>query len=197
MPTGKGGSEAGVIEVVTYAPTPFQLLFTSPAVVPANLVPTPDNLIAACRAKVYATLNEIKLIPESLDDTPILGSDMTGAAKLPFVVMIADAPSDAPGTWQVRAVPADIGIDFVYVAQRAQDGTTDDAQALRARLNVLQAAFYADYHLGGIVTLLRTRTVPAQKSNAYGQFFATHVEPVAVMVLSLAFTLVAPLPMPS
>ena len=143
---------------------------------------TPENLIEACRILAKATLPELVMIPETLEQSPILAS-----GKLPFMVLVAGDPADVSGNWQVRAVGQQIDIDFVYVSKSPDDGATDGAQALRARLNILQNAFYANYHLNGLVAQLRTASVSANKQNEYEQYFQSNGQPVTVMVLRLSF----------
>ena len=175
------GLSAGQLNFIAKSPNTFVSGTLPNLNVPVVVIP--GNLIEACRVLTQATLPELVMIPETLAQSPILSG-----GKLPFLVLVAEDPIDVSESWQIKAVAQQITIDFVYVTADLSDGSTDDAQRVRARLDVLQTAFYANYHLGNLVTQLKTPSVPANKQNEYEQYFQSKGQPVTVMALRLAFT---------
>jgi hypothetical protein len=183
MATIKVGFACHVTEVLSHRYTaPNQ-----PAILPYAI--TPDNLVVLCRAKVKATLTELTKIVEALP-----GANSETESQLPYMGLFFSDPLDVSAQFAVNSQASTYQVEHVYVAKTVQDSATDTTQALRARLDILETAYYADPKLGGLVTLTSTVDTPANKANTYAQAFATDGQLLSVMVLTMQFTLVKDIP---
>lgn len=146
----------------------------------------PDTFVAALRALCVATLPELTCEPEALSEGVLL-TDLIP----PYLVLNLDDGTDVSGEYAVFDEATAINVEFLYVGATLRTGATDTAQAIRARLNLLELAFLSDRTLGGLATRIEVAHTPANRGNQYQVQFQGAGEQITVLGLTMEFHLVS------